>query len=281
MKKITKFLFYMFSKRPKVYWWSINYLYGNKNENFGDFLTPYIVNKLTDKQVILFSPESKFSYFFKHSLMVGSIIYLSNKRTVVWGSGIIKENEKIKGGRFVLVRGPRTAKRLKELGLKPPNCLGDPALILPFLYAPEIKKKYKLGIISHFVDFDDIELLINNNENINHINLLTNNVENVIDEILSCEKIISTSLHGLIVADAYQIPNIWWKYSSKLNGDDVKFYDYFESVNRLNVKYTNDYSLSDIVEKGKFVLADKTIIETRQEQILSSFPYKIKSKMVS
>jgi hypothetical protein len=34
--------------------------------------------------------------------------------------------------------------------------------------------------------------------------------------------------------------------------------------------------LVEIVEKGSFLFADKSIIKTRQQQIMRSFPYKIK-----
>jgi len=63
------------------------------------------------------------------------------------------------------------------------------------------------------------------------VNLLTNNIEKTTDEILSCDRIISSSLHGMIVAHAYGIPAIWIKFSNNLYGDDVKFDDYLLSVN--------------------------------------------------
>lgn len=66
----------------------------------------------------------------------------------------------------------------------------------------------------------------------------TYNIEDTIDDILSCEFIISSSLHGLILADAYRIPSAWLiaeknTGGSRPGGGEFKYYDYFASVNNL------------------------------------------------
>ena len=55
----------------------------------------------------------------------------------------------------------------------------------------------------------------------------------VIDQICSCERILSSSLHGLIVSDAYQIPSCWIELTGKISGGYFKYYDYASSVNRV------------------------------------------------
>jgi pyruvyltransferase len=283
MKKLFKigisFLKLLFSNRPKVYWWSMRYEKKSNLENFGDFLTPYIVEKLTGKQPVLFSTKSKFAKLFKHSLMIGSIISRSRKSTLVWGSGIIKKDEVIEGGNFLAVRGPYTADRIKQLGFKTTDKFGDPALLLPSLYNPKIETKYKIGIIPHFFHFDELYFQ-NNNSDILFINLLTENVEDVIDQILSCEKIISTSLHGVIVSHAYQIPALWWKYG-KLNGDDIKFYDYFASVNLDIKKNHNEKLFNDIILCEDYYLPNQADLNKIKKDLIETYPYKLKKTIQS
>jgi pyruvyltransferase len=59
---------------------------------------------------------------------------------------------------------------------------------------------------------------------------ITQDVETFIDEILECEFIASSSLHGLIASDSYGIPNVRLKISDQIIGGDFKFEDYYEGV---------------------------------------------------
>lgn len=277
MKKLLKtgnsFLQLLFSSSPKVYWWSYIDEKGIVKQNFGDYLNTYLVEKITGKKPILFFPNSKLSSFIKHSIMIGSVINKSSTSTYVWGSGIIKKNEKIRGGKFLAVRGPRTARRLEELGFKAPKVYGDPAVLLPLIYENAAPVKYEIGIIPHFFNYNTIVEFDYDKEKILVIDLLSDDVESVLNQMLSCKKIISTSLHGLILAHAYQIPAIWWKYS-ELNGDDVKFYDYLESV---HIKIKTDYKglgFNEIIKTDGYCVPDKEVLVKIQKELLSVFPYK-------
>jgi hypothetical protein len=147
------------------------------------------------------------------------------------GSGIINRREKINpNAKWKFVRGPYTRKRVLELGGKCPEIYGDPALLLPLIVDPS-KKEFDVGYVPHKIDF---AFIFNNFKNKNIISLNTRNYKNVIDKITKCEKIISSSLHGIICAHAYGIPAAWVASNNKLKGDDIKFKDYFESVGICN-----------------------------------------------
>ena len=100
-----------------------------------------------------------------------------------------------------------------------------------------IEKKYKLGIIPHFIHYTQVNEMYKNDDNILVINIINKDIELIINDMLRCEKIISSSLHGLIVSDAYNIPNKWIKFNNLIKGDDTKFYDYFKSVNRNDIEF--------------------------------------------
>ena len=62
------------------------------------------------------------------------------------------------------------------------------------------------------------------------------NVKNVATKISGCTVVFSSSLHGLILADSYGIPNAHIIITNKLQGDTYKFEDYYSGVGR---KYSN------------------------------------------
>ena len=230
----------------KVYW------YNHPGGNFGDEISPYLVRKISGKEPICCSPsfwgalhDLYHAIFtrksFKEAVLrllflfmqddiiigVGSILEFSNIRTIIWGTGFGHNNSIIKRGRFLAVRGQESARKLLELNLKVPSVLGDPALLLPLYYKPIVEKKFQVGIIPHISDFD---FFYNNwSDKYKIINLNTRDVESVVNQINECEYILSTSLHGIIVSHAYNVPCLWIE-KIVLERDGFKFKDYFTSV---------------------------------------------------
>ncbi len=231
----NEFQGFIFLHKPnsvRVHWWR-----GANDSNFGDAITPYIIEKLSGKKV-QYSNKYCLKPFY---LVTGSILCNANKNSIIWGSGIVEQKQKIKKPNKILaVRGPLTRKRLLELGYECPKIYGDPALILPKIYNPKVTKRYQLGIIPHYVDYEEIYKVIDN-KNIKVINLL-DPIEKVIKEIKSCKYTISSSLHGIITSHAYGIKSVWVGFSNKLDGDGTKFKDYFCSV---KIKPYKPYNFKD------------------------------------
>jgi pyruvyltransferase len=262
---------------PALYWSTSK----NGLENYGDILGPYLFEKLTLKKPILAkSPhDRRYRYFIKNYITVGSVVSVASVNSVVWGSGIIKKNDRVRKASFKAVRGPLTRQRILELGFSCPETYGDPAILLPLFYAPRIVKKYKLGIVPHYVDYDAVFAQYNSVEGVTIIKLHSNNIEKTTDEILACEQILSSSLHGLIVPQAYGIKATWAKFSDKLTGDDVKFYDYFASVGIVSTQFV-DLQKSTLTTlpllSGQII--DKNQLKKIQEELLYSCPFISKSR---
>lgn len=227
-----------------AYWWY--------EENFGDALTPYLIKNLSGKRVVYscwhrpyFKVEAKrflnsIIHFKQYDLRrlcwpikdkpvvlgVGSILWLSLPNYQIWGSGFLRAKDHFKGGKIYAVRGKYSAQKLVGMGYPECKIYGDPALLLPLIYKPN-KKKEGVGIVPHYAEYEDFK---NNYPGYKIINLNTYNIENTIDKICSCDYILSTSLHGIIVAHAYGIPALWIK-KKQLATDDFKYKDYFSSVN--------------------------------------------------
>lgn len=296
-KNIVKFkqsIFEKFklNKELHVFWWSPQR--EDRLENYGDILNPYIVSKLSDKTIIHVrdTHERNYRKYLNHYFVIGSILQFVNSNSKVWGSGIISSNENVKNCKVFAVRGPRTRKRLLELSIKTPEIYGDPAILVPNIIEVDIIKKYKLGIIPHYVDFEYINSIFKENKNVKVINLMTNDVEETTKEIVSCEKIISSSLHGVIVPQAYNIPSLWVKFSDKLHGDDVKFFDYFESLDieykrvfDLNENEINyEYLMSLLEINNEITLAKNRLLKYRKEQLIRNCPFvatKVKKKLLN
>lgn len=221
----------MHNRIPLFYWSEINFIF-KKKENYGDLLSKYLVEKISGKEIKWVHPKKQAWYKWnkKNYVAIGSVLHHASKDSIVWGSGIIDKEQNIIKADYRAVRGPQTRKFLQKLGYECPEVYGDPALLLPKYYHPTIEKKYKLGIIPHYHDFNSVLENYKNEPDILVIDLMTMDIEYVTRQILSCEKTISSSLHGLIVSHAYRIPSVWVEFSDKIFGDGIKYRDYLESV---------------------------------------------------
>jgi pyruvyltransferase len=259
-------------------WW-------NLTPNFGDLLSPYLINKLTSKPVKLVHlnagykrniikklfQKNKFSYF-----AIGSIISRVTNKSVVWGSGAFGTEDRrsiSQKATYLAVRGPLTRNLLRIYGVKNiPEIYGDPALLMPMVFDPEVKKTHKLGIILRWSesDWNKVEF----DPDIKKIYLGTDDIEGTLKDIISCEKILSSSLHGIILADAYGIPSAWLK-SDTPKGFEFKFYDYFISVNKLQKPQTFNFLNKKVTldEINKQITFDDRLICFDSKALLSSCPF--------
>jgi len=272
---------FFFSDRVRLFWWNERIIQGKAKENYGDVLGKYLVEKISSKKVIFAWPKkfSIFDWFSPIYVTIGSILANVNHKCIVWGSGIISKDTKIENAVFLAVRGPQTRKFLLDLGYKVPEVYGDPALLLPEYFNPTVEKKHKYGFVPHYNDYKLVHNWFQDNNDVVLIDMMTNDIESKTIEFLQCEKIISSSLHGVIIAHAYGIPAVWQKFSDKVFGDDIKYQDYFESVKIPSYTpslRTNEFSpveLENLFIKNRS-LPDKEVIESLKRGLMDVCPFK-------
>lgn len=256
-------------RKIKLHYWNDNKI------NFGDQLSPYIIKKISGKNIQYkhgyyglkdcikkticlisegqWSELKKIHYPYEKVIIgVGSIIYSSVPGCIVWGSGFMNYKEKFNGGKITLVRGPYTREKLLKEGIQCPEKYGDPAILLPIIYNPPKTIKNKIGIIPHWRETSFFKKY---SSKYKIIDLNTKQIEETIDDILSCEYILSTSLHGLIVAHTYGIPALWIK-KGYIDTDGFKFADYFGSVGINQYEGLTDLSILES-EEAILVTFDK------------------------
>ena len=201
-------------------WWP-------KAPNFGDALSPWLVQKMTGATVVRADTAQP------HYVAIGSVLRYTRPTSIVWGTGSFGD-ELVKDipvdADYRAVRGPLTREKILTAGGRCPKVYGDPALLVPLYYSPEVKKTHEVGLVLRWSEqrWKAAEV----DPAVRIIDLGTDDVEVVLDAMLSCRRIVSSSLHGLVVADAYGLPSAWLGSRSP-KGGEFKFYDYFVSVQKL------------------------------------------------
>jgi pyruvyltransferase len=225
--------------------------YHHHEQNIGDTLTPVILDWL---RIPHQRAEKAHSGKF---LGVGSILGVAKENDIVWGSGLIKDMpfKKPEGLKVLALRGKLTEKILDiDCGI-----YGDPALLLPLIYNPDIKPTKLIGYCPHYIHHD----LFKKIEFIN----VRQNWKDFIDDLLQYEKIVTSSLHGFIIALAYGREARWAKYDDRVIGDGFKFRDFGSGIGldiKEDVWYNKIENLAEI--QNKLINVLKNYYETTRNQ---------------
>ena len=230
----------------KAYWWT-------GVPNFGDALAPLLIGHFSGIETV-WSPISQASL-----VSIGSILeHLPMKwEGFILGSGRLKENSNLDLSHAAILglRGPLSAR-----GVYGDFALGDPGILANELVGPQ-SKLYDLGILPHWRDTELVgrfTKLIRPPSTIKIINPRHDPIE-VVKQIGSCRRIVTSSLHGMIVADAFGIPRrVEISPSLDNEGGDFKFRDYSASINTP-------------LEPGKMVQPSIRLIEDIKFEVFDAF----------
>lgn len=231
----------------KIYYW-------NKKKNFGDLLTSLLIQRFTGLDSEWAEPKDA------ELVLCGSVLEQIpwDYKGVIAGAGKLhaKTILNFPYAKILALRGPLTAK-----GLKVDCVLGDPGLLAGEL-VNITDKKYDLGIIPHWTDerLEHDKRFTKYNPKIIRVG---DDPLEVISEIGRCKKIVASSLHGIILADALGIPRrieLAPKMVTHVHqeGGIFKWLDYHLS---LNMHF----------ETGVLAEADKNKIADKQSELFDVF----------
>jgi pyruvyltransferase len=219
--------------------------YFQKKNNIGDRFSLFLANKYFPGEII--GCDEK--HLDKPNLiLIGSILQWGDSQSHICGAGFIASNAILNciPASLNCIRGPLTGESLRLQGLPTTNCYADPGILAPAFFPQNKPSSFKLGIIPHYVDAHSPWVEICRKEGIKVIDVLAP-FEVFFEQLQSCETIISSSLHGIIFAHAYNKPALWIEISDLVIGDGFKFYDYYqsldimpESVKRIKVTSSTD-----------------------------------------
>jgi pyruvyltransferase len=248
--------------------------------NWGDALNPVLAELLSGKKAVHLD-----GLHHDRFLVIGSILDGANERSEVWGSGFIREDGRTIGHPKTVhaVRGPLSRALLLKQDVVCPEVYGDPALLLPLFFNPDVPKRYSVGIIPHYVDKQSEWLERYRHDPQVLIIDIESDIQDFVRSLKSCRAILSSSLHGLICADAYNVPNTWVQFSDDVEGGGFKFRDYRLSIGAGEpeiLRLTEGVDLSFATNRAKhwplnidlrkLILACPFLSETLRGEVLGS-----------
>lgn len=245
---------------PLYYWQQQKFV------NFGDYLSLKIVERIVGGPVKVFirHPKNK----DKKLLALGSLMSFAQDGDVIWGTGVngklpYKESYAFTHLDVRAVRGPLTRQFLKDVfGINAPEIYGDPALLIPYLF-PEFKRSENPSndfiIIPHYS-----ELHLFPKEVFPNVVYATDPWDEVIQKICDSRFVISSSLHGIIVAEAFGIPARMLRITE--TEPLFKYFDYYAGTNR------PDFHLAYSIEEA-LMMGGERPIECDLKKLYEAFPF--------
>ncbi|HIT95900.1 MAG TPA: polysaccharide pyruvyl transferase family protein [Candidatus Aphodousia faecavium] len=275
---------------------TIRLFYWNDEGNFGDFLSPYLVSKITQRKITYCSSSATNKLVAIGSILSKETLFSSSH---IWGSGALtpkffrvppfynikrtiayRFKSAFYRSKIYALRGPLTAAKCESFGFDVPNVFGDPGILVSDYYQPNINADFEVGIVLHYAHkniFSNARLP----EKWKFIDIARKTpreIEKFIDELLSCKRIFSSSLHGIIVAQAYGVPAQWITFNNRpLNNkyNDFKFNDYFLGADQIVQQPIcldpNKCDWSTLI-KTPLVHVDTHSLQRCKESLLSAFP---------
>ena len=260
----------------------LNLLWWDERPNFGDAVGPWLAGHLSG-----LTPVNGRSLRLGTPALAtaGSIAgWLEQDGSQIWGSGLMAPLEgeslarlrSLANVRVHAVRGRNTRAELqRKTGWNVPEIYGDPALLLPqFLTVERACHSGGIAVVPHLDHRDSLEKAAGPGATVVDVRA---GVETVVRQIAGAQACVSSSLHGIIVAQAYSVPWVWLRISDQIiSGDRYKFEDFFTTLDAGAVSACNvpAKALSPGLIEDLAAAAGLPELTIDLVPLLESFPYR-------
>ncbi len=213
--------------------------------NFGDHLARVLVTKILADRGHVIEEAVRAP---RRLLTVGSVLHFARTGDVVWGSGVngkaIDEGHHRYGTLDVrAVRGPLTREFLMRRGIAVPEVYGDPALLLPTVFPGRfraVRRRHHVVV----PNLHDLEAL--QRQGVVDLVSPLESWNRCIARILEAELVVASSLHGIVIAEAFGIPARYVRLTD--TEKPFKYDDYMMGTGRARIGAAT--SIGEALEMG-------------------------------
>ena len=204
--------------------------YSLRIPNVGERINPALVATISGLPTAYYPFAAK-----THLLVAGSTLASAAPLSHIWGAGLRRPDAGVGAAAadaIYAVRGKLTYSALRKAGISLGDIpLGDPGFIAPKLLG--IKRsavpRFAVGIVPHCADRADPRFRrLLSDPIVKDLNVHLD-PEQFLNDMADCQVVVSSSLYGLIFAEALEIPNLWVTVREDI-GSRFKFDDWFSTT---------------------------------------------------
>jgi hypothetical protein len=197
--------------------------------NFGDWLSPLVVGSLTDARLLFQSPLTPAPE--RHLVAIGSIGRFVRPSSIVVGTGVSSEDVRLHpAATYLSVRGPITARLLRECGGPPVDSLGDPGAVLSRVLP--LQRGETNGRVAFVRHHTHLRLPVQLPEHTDELSVQVSTpvaMRDFLERLLRYDLVVTSALHVLIACQSYGVPCAlvtFEEFEDVVHGSGVKYADY-------------------------------------------------------
>lgn len=198
--------------------------------NFGDWLSPLIIGNYTTDRILYHSPTAPIVEH--HLISTGSIGRFITPSSIVIGTGISSDDVELHPkAEYISVRGPITAKLVKECGGPDVESFGDPGAVMSRII-PLVRPKKTNGKTAFVRHFTHNSLPMRLPENFEELSVLMSSPDKIAEflgTLIGYDRVVTSAMHVFISCQSYGIPCslvTFEGFEDAVHGTGLKYGDY-------------------------------------------------------